>query len=278
MFDTITAADAAGFAADGFVVKRGYLRADEMALIHRALREDASLLANVVAVADSGGASTELALWNHPSDDIFGAVARSRRVAGGAERLLGGEVYHYHTKLTMKRPRAGGAWDWHQDYGYWYNNGCLFPDMLSVGIAVDRATPANGCLQLLRGSHQMGRIDHGRVGGQTGADPERVAAAMTVCERVVVEMEPGDALFFHSNVLHSSDRNRSDQPRTLMLCAYNRASNNPVIVHHHPQYTPLQILPDAEVATAALSGTRHYFDPHADRTADLTATAHREAT
>ena len=270
MFDMITAADRAAFDRDGYAMKRGYIRADEMALVKRALAEDASIAANVVAVSDSGGASTELALWNHPADDIFGRIARSERVAGGAEVLLGGEVYHYHTKLTMKRPRAGGAWDWHQDYGYWYNNGCLFPDMLSVGIAVDRATRENGCLQLLRGSHRMGRIDHGRVGGQTGADMERVKAAMEVCERVYAEMEPGDALFFHANTLHASERNHSDGPRTLMLCAYNRASNNPVKAHHHPQYTPLSKLADAEVArVGAGEGARDYLAPGGDATADL---------
>ncbi len=54
---------------------------------------------------------------------------------------------------------------------------------------------------------------------------------------VEVEMEPGDALFFHSNVLHRSDQNQSDHKRWAFLIAYNRASNDPVIVHHHPQYT-----------------------------------------
>ena len=32
-------------------------------------------------------------------------------------QLLGGEVYHYHTKLMMKQPRTGGCHLWHQDYG-----------------------------------------------------------------------------------------------------------------------------------------------------------------
>ena len=59
---------------------------------------------------------------------------------------------------------------------------------------------------------------------------------------VEVEMEPGDALFFHSNVLHRSDQNRSDHRRWAFLVAYNRASNNPVLKHHHPQYTKLNMV------------------------------------
>ena len=53
---------------------------------------------------------------------------RGERLVRGAEKLLGGEVYHCHSKITMKRPGAGGTWVWHQDYGYWYANGCLRPD------------------------------------------------------------------------------------------------------------------------------------------------------
>ena len=270
MFASIDAADRDTFDRDGFVVKRGFITAAEMARVAATMDEDPSIRSHTIAVSDSGGASTELALWNHPSDDIFGAIARSDRMAGGAEALLGGEVYHYHTKLTMKHPRKGGAWDWHQDYGYWYENGCLYPDMLSVGVAVDRCTRENGCLQVVRGSHKLGRIDHGRVGGQTGADRDRVEAVLARLERVYLEMEPGDAVFFHCNTLHCSERNGSDQPRTLMLSAYNRRSNDPVTVHHHPNYTPLERVADADVLRFAGGGrARAFLDPEQDRTADL---------
>ena len=53
-------------------------------------------------------------------------------------------------------------------------------------------------------------------------------------------LDPGDVLFFHSNLLHKSNRNDSSRRRWAFLCAYNRASNNPVIEHHHPRYTPLE--------------------------------------
>ena len=53
----------------------------------------------------------------------------------------------------------GGAWEWHQDYGYWYHNGCMLPAMASVMVVLDRATHENRCLQVLRGSHHAGRFD-----------------------------------------------------------------------------------------------------------------------
>ena len=53
-------------------------------------------------------------------------------------------------------------------------------------------------------------------------------------------MEAGDALFFHCNLLHCSDKNDSDRRRWAFLIAYNCASNDPVIRHHCPQYTKLE--------------------------------------
>ena len=62
---------------------------------------------------------------------------------------------------------------------------------------------------------------------------------MQIMLLIHVELDPGDALFFHCNVLHTSDQNRSDRRRWAFLIAYNRADNNPYLPHHHPQYTPL---------------------------------------
>jgi ectoine hydroxylase len=263
--------DFAAFWRDGYVLKPGWFDGEEMALLQRAIELDDSIRAHAVQIGDSAGGATELALWNHPGDDLFGAFARCERIAGGAERLLGGEVYHYHSKLTMKRPRAGGQWDWHQDYGYWYNNGCLYPDLLSVAIAVDAATRENGCLQVIRGSHRLGRIDHGRVGGQTGADLERVEQVLTSHERVHVEMAPGDALFFHCNTLHASEPNLSERPRNILLCCYNKATNDPYREHHHPRYTPLVRLPDSaikEIGLTLAGEARAFFDPEKDETVE----------
>ena len=253
MFGSMTPADAAAFARDGFVIKRGYFAAEEVDLMRSMIETDPAIQRNVLKIADSEGGATALALWNHPGNDVFGAVARSMRVAGGAEALLGGEAYHYHSKLTMKMPGHGGRWEWHQDYGYWYQNGCLFPDMLSVAVAVDPQTKANGCMQMLKGSHRMGRIEHGRVAGQTGADVERVEQAMERLDLVHCEMQPGDAVFFHANTLHASAANTTDKPRRLLICCYNKATNNPYKAHHHPQYTPLEKLADTAVREAGMT-------------------------
>ncbi len=257
------------FQQDGFVVIRGLLNAEETLLTLTAARQDEAIREHSMQVIDTKGRSTNLSLWNHPGDDIYGAICRSRRVVDSMEKLLGDEVYHYHSKLSAKQPKVGGAWEWHQDYGYWYQNGCLFPDLASVFIALDPATRENGCLQLLKGSHRMGRIEHGRFGSQTGADPERVEAAMKRMDLVYCEMEPGDAVFFHGNTLHSSDPNVSDHPRWGLICCYNTRSNDPYKESHHPNYTPLLKLDDSSIQAMGARGSetgKSFLEAKRDKT------------
>ena len=61
----------------------------------------------------------------------------------------------------------------------------------------------NGCLQVLKGSHKMGRIDHTLVGELAGAEEERLNQAKKAFPLVHCEMNPGDALFFNCNLLHA---------------------------------------------------------------------------
>jgi len=101
---------------------------------------------------------------------------------------------------------------------------------------------------VLRGSHLMGRIDHGRTGDQTGADLERVNVALERMPLDYVECEPGDAIFFDSNLLHRSDMNSSDEPRWSLICCYNARRNDPYKDSRHPRYSPLPRVADDAVA------------------------------
>ena len=241
---------ATAYAADGFVLIRQMLDREEIELLSRAAREDRTLDEKSFKKGDGEGGVVRLSLWNHPTDTIYGMIARSESIVESAEKLLGDEAYHYHSKMIMKDAQVGGAWTWHQDYGYWYQNGVIAPNLTSAYIAVDRATRQNGCLQVIRGSHMLGRIDHQLTGDQAGADQARVDEILKRYELVYVEMEPGDVLFFHANLLHRSDQNRSKDPRWSMICCYNARSNDPYKESHHPRYTPLCKVPDSAIRAA----------------------------
>ncbi|XP_064649152.1 L-proline trans-4-hydroxylase-like isoform X2 [Lineus longissimus] len=257
------------FEDDGFIIVRGLLDSEEISLLKTAVESDDGMLKQAFELNDGKDRKSKMCLWNHPGNDITGMVGRCEKVVTTSEKLLGGEVYHYHTKLMMKEAFTGGQFVWHQDYGYWYKNGCLFPDMLTAFIPVDRADRRNGCLQILKGSHKCGRIEHVMIGGQTGADLERVNVLKEKLDLMYVEMDPGDALFFHCNLLHRSDQNNSEFRRWAFLCAYNMASNDPVYVHHCPQYTPIKKVPNSAIRTCTtmtdMTG-KDFMNPKDDKT------------
>jgi ectoine hydroxylase-related dioxygenase (phytanoyl-CoA dioxygenase family) len=236
---------------DGFILLKGFFDEQVITALRDTAHHDRALDQASYGRADGEGGVVRLSLWNHPTDTLYGAIARSRGLVETVEQILGGEVYHYHSKMVMKDARVGGAWAWHQDYGYWYQNGVLAPELCSAFIAVDRATRENGCLQVIRGSHNLGRLDHQVAGEQAGIDPERLAAIEKRLETVYVEMDPGDLLLFHPNSLHRSDRNLSDLHRWSMICCYNKATNDPYKDSHHPRYTPLHKLPDDQILSFA---------------------------
>lgn len=256
----LNADEVASYHREGYVMVRALFDVAEIDLLRRAAKADRDLDARAVGRADGEGGNVRLSLWNHPGQGLYGMFARCRRIVDSAEKLLDGEVYHYHSKMIMKDAKVGGAWTWHQDYGYWYDNGVIWPLLTSVFIAVDPATRENGCLQVIPRSHEIGRIDHVLSGDQAGADPERVRAIRERLPRVYCEMEPGDVLFFHANLLHRSDMNRSAQPRWSMICCYNAARNDPYKPSRHPGYTPLEKVDDAAIRQV---GTRRFTEESA---------------
>jgi phytanoyl-CoA hydroxylase len=257
---------------DGYLVAKGFFSEEEVARLRRVALEDTVISRNTYDVNDESGRKSKLALWFNPGEDIYGIVTRSERMVHAVDALLEGRapVCHFHSKLMQKEPLIGGAWEWHQDYGYWYKNEFLLPDQMnSVMVAITEATKENGCLQVVRGSHKMGRVEHGKAGEQVGASSRYVELALMTMELVYVELQPGDALFFHSNILHRSDPNLSPSSRWSMISCYNRQSNVPYNERSTSCITPLQTVPDEWLLQADLggiAGNTDFLDKEKDET------------
>lgn len=243
----LTPEQIAAYHKDGYLVIPDFLSQPEVDKLYGIAVGDSTLQKHAFDLNDQAGKKTKLTLWYTPGNDAYGLLTKSRRMINSANALLEGDapVCHFHSKLMQKEPRVGGAWEWHQDYGYWYKNEFLFPNqMLSIMVAITDASISNGCLQVIQGSHQLGRIEHGFSGEQVGASQHYVDLALKTMPLIYVEINAGDALIFHSNLLHRSEANTSDHPRWSLISVYNRSSNIPYNEPSQSATIPLSAVPD----------------------------------
>ena len=115
------------YSNEGYLIIRNFLNIDEVNKLQQIAFDDGAMRKHAFDLNDQAGKKTKLTLWYKPGNDAYGLLTRSNRMVRGADSLMEGKsaVCHFHSKLMQKEPKVGGAWEWHQDYGYWYTNECL---------------------------------------------------------------------------------------------------------------------------------------------------------
>jgi len=212
---------------DGFVVVKGMFTPEEMDVASDAFASDPDFQPdgpNQISLNNEENGETLLYLWSNPTG-TFGHITQNERVLDGVRQIFGKEPVHYHSKLLLKGPKSGGLWTWHQDYGYWYNDYFMTPEMMTVYVAIDPQDAENGSISVLAGSHKLGRMEHGAKGDQQGVDSERLQKAFDRYQEVRLHMEKGDVLFFDSLILHGSHPNWSDRRRLAFGSAFTAEDN-----------------------------------------------------
>ena len=266
---------------DGLLHLPSFFDSVELEPLRRATREDPTVNGSLYGMVDGKGEPHPICIWTELADDVIGMIPRMARMVEATESLLGEACYHWHSKITIKPARSRAHVDWHQDFASWYDDGVPYPHMLTAAVALEPATKANGCTQFIPGSHLMGRIDH--RAGDNGFDSfwPRLESAKERLGLVQVELDVGDAVFFHCNLFHGSGANETDSDRPLLFSSYNAVSNAPIPAAQGPNeegafmnisaaeraYVPLKKLSDdvlrREQFTSAFHDT-HFKGPRLD--------------
>jgi phytanoyl-CoA hydroxylase len=155
------------------------------------------------------------------NDPVLDSYTRSTPVLDCVERIVGRDVQTIHTMLINKPPHVDGRHPLHQDLLY-------FPfrpanRIVASWTALERVTKENGCLVVIPGSHRGELLVHENPdwedlnGGYFGV--KDVGDAME--QRVHLEMEPGDTVFFHPILVHGSGRNRTEGFRRAISAHYS---------------------------------------------------------
>lgn len=148
-------------------------------------------------------------------DEVFHGVATDEDVVAVARDLLGPHLKLLRAAAMMKPPSIGSEKGLHQDAAYYP----IQPrDHVTVWIALDEATPENGCMTVVPGEHTNGLREHQTVEYDTDIlIPESTYDAT---EFVELPMEAGDALFTHCLVPHRTSPNNTDQWRRALIMSY----------------------------------------------------------
>ncbi len=152
-----------------------------------------------------------------------------------ASYLIGKPAYVWSSKINLKAPWCGTAEYYHQDYVYWKDRGYKTADMLTCMVFLDHHGIRNGGLHVFPGSHKKSFIKHSQFININGLQkfmipPEKLNELNSEFGVECIEAEPGDALFFHTELVHGSSHNISADPRMILLAQLNTHTNKPANV------------------------------------------------
>lgn len=216
-------AESGTFDSTGYFVARGLLNTEQTEAIRTGLMRKAQ---DVAASGDYGGDKI-LEQDAQASPDAVPLHERFRKLnnldlvpelwehwyAGPAvldvvRRFIGDDILRKYASAFLKPARIGGATPWHQDIGLWRDTN---DDAMNGWLAIDASTRANGCLQFVPGSHTGPIVEHVEYEDSVHLELPREGCQNLTVDHV--ELQPGDAVFWHSRMWHYSPPNTSDQSR-----------------------------------------------------------------
>ncbi len=150
-------------------------------------------------------------------DPIFMELARDPRILNRLTPLIGPDIQLQHSKLATKPPTKGmGTFAWHQDLAFFPHTNS---SVLAVMVMLDDATPENGCMQMVKGSHKLGYLDHS-VDGLFTAECQERQYLEDAAKIVQITPKTGGISIHHGFTLHGSPANLSGKPRRGVVFEY----------------------------------------------------------
>jgi phytanoyl-CoA hydroxylase len=163
------------------------------------------------------------AYHRHP---CFRVWAEDKRVVNRLEQIFEEParlVLAHHNCIMTKHPSYGTATGWHRDIRYWsFARNAL----VTVWLALGQETAQNGALHVIPGSHRL-EIGRHQLDELDFLRPDVEENKALMAQDTVVELNPGDVLFFHSGLFHAAGRNAGDKVKTSVVFAYRGESNLP---------------------------------------------------
>jgi len=175
----------------------------------------------------AGGETVRRLLDAYGRDPAFAQCGTTAAVREWMAAYFGERAFMsraHHNCLMTKHPRYGSLTGWHRDIRYWSFER---ENLVSVWLALGVEEIDNGALWFVPGSHEMA-FDAERFDTAKFLRAEHADNARIIRTAESPRLEPGDAVFFHCNTLHSAGKNVSDAVKFSLVFTYHGASNRPM--------------------------------------------------
>ena len=154
-------------------------------------------------------------------DERFSSLIDDPRLWAPCAELTGCDrLSLFSDKLNVKRP-GGAPFPFHQEGPYWAYGAEDLERVVTLILYLDEATVENGCLWVVPGSHQSGALEALEDRGTLGRLYTNIDRLDEV--PVPVALPAGSVAFFHRDIVHGSQTNRTDKDRRAYLLAYQPA-------------------------------------------------------
>jgi len=139
-------------------------------------------------------------------------------------QLIGPDIALWNSSFFAKPAFKGKRTPWHQDGEYWPINPLA---TCTVWLAVDDSTIENGCLRVIRGSHQSRRLrkHHQVQPGEVTLTQELDDSEFDETQAVDLVLKAGQISLHDVFLLHGSEPNRSSKPRRGMTIRFMPTSS-----------------------------------------------------
>lgn len=206
---------------DGVVLIRQFLSAAEVATVRdeiaRYIRDDLGSKPVDAATREADGVTVRN-LWRlEQHNTLLREIAERSEILNLVGPLLNGVPVLGGVETFNKPARIGSGVPYHQDNAYFCRTP---PDMLTVWIAIDPVTEANGPIFFVKGSHRQGVLPTRPSGVRGNSIGMAAPSSVPLEDQLCGLLNPGDATIHHCNTIHHSAANTTDQPRLGLLFVY----------------------------------------------------------
>ena len=209
---------------DGVVCMPGFLITGEVAEIrrelHRYVAEDLESKPADARTFEADG-KTVRNLWRlEQHNPKLRAFAESPRIHALIAPLVHGDPVLAAVETFNKPARVGSGVPYHQDNAYFCQTP---PDMLTVWIAIDAVTEANGPVYFVKGSHRFGVLPTAPSSVRGNSIGLAEIPNVPLADQFCALLAPGDATIHHCNTIHHSGPNTTAHSRLGFLLVFRGA-------------------------------------------------------